>query len=940
MKKAISLLLAGAISLSMAIPTMATAEESVKIFVAPYGNDYNTGLLRTAAVKTPAKAQQRAREYAEAKKTTEIIFAEGVYQLDTTLTLTEADSGSSADAPVIWRAETGAEVAFTRGNELCADDFTAYDSNIYTVDLSQFLSSGETLTDPLIPTIYQGGEMADIGKTENILITDDDGNLKGEIPNGRNWTKNDMVWEAQPNGYTYSYSDVKITDGELSVTGYGYMMNVLEEVDEPGEYYIDIEAKTLYLYPEFDIDTEPVYVAVAGNTRTTNSKSGYDMIKLTGTEHIRFENIDFFCGTEKGFVISGADDVVIYNADIKGLGRIAVDASNTSNLVIAQADIGDLKSGGITIGGGDQYTLTSSNNVIRNSKIHDLGRMYKADLVYSHAKGINATGVGVTISHNEIYNMPNSAVVFSGNDHVIEYNKIYDVILNVWDAGAIYGGRSWTDIGTKINNNYIFRTKAALTSYDSIWLEARNEIAGTDTDQVAIYLDDLQSHITVEDNIIYNMSMAAMFGGGSYNTFRNNVVLDTRSGLFYDERGLGWGNRHLDMAYDQYQGQIYEKLKELTGEVIGTAPEEPTLAEPVAPTAPAEDADQTVLDQYELDLAQYNTDKKAYDSAWTTYNSQRNTWDAYVAKMAVNAEKWAENKDMWIEHYTGFGDMLQRVADFDEATSSEEQDYEYILALRAAGTDEAEAELAEIYAVRTPLLKTLCQPYGVTIENNYHSSIWADWAANDWAPEGAEGREQDEIWTVTMPNGKVTEWQYSPQYVEAYSRLSPYHVGPDVRTDMTYYQYVEPHNYIWTETKIYINDYDEYLRVNREDTDGMGAEIVDNGQSISFTYNLNGAISTSDGIGIATDTYQAASSDTNDYVNDSYAFDTIVAIYDNDSKLVDVQIQDDVYVYDGQNIEVKFDIPENAETGWNVKVMLWNSIVGMKPVSTRTLEVN
>jgi hypothetical protein len=53
-------------------------------------------------------------------------------------------------------------------------------------------------------------------------------------------------------------------------------------------------------------------------------------------------------------------------------------------------------------------------------------------------------GVGVKVSHNKMYDTPHNVILFGGNDHVMEYNLIYNAVTETGDAGAIYAGRDWT----------------------------------------------------------------------------------------------------------------------------------------------------------------------------------------------------------------------------------------------------------------------------------------------------------------------------------------------------------------------------------------------------------------------------------------------------------------------------------------------------------------
>ena len=43
---------------------------------------------------------------------------------------------------------------------------------------------------------------------------------------------------------------------------------------------------------------------------------------------------------------------------------------------------------------------------------------------------MNLSGIGNTVSHNEIYNAPHMGVYYTGNENVMEYNYIHDVVYN------------------------------------------------------------------------------------------------------------------------------------------------------------------------------------------------------------------------------------------------------------------------------------------------------------------------------------------------------------------------------------------------------------------------------------------------------------------------------------------------------------------------------
>ena len=331
----------------------------------------------------------------------------------------------------------------------------------------------------------------------------------------------------------------------------GLIMNALCELDAPGEYYIDTKENKLYYYPESSLDN--VYLATGARK---------NVISLNGAKNMKFENIDIFCTTGDGFNISNCNNITIYSSEIKGIGSGRVNgapygygiyAANTSNLLVTDCEVAETAENGISVSGGVQVTLTPSKNVITNTSVHDYAKLRKAG-----STGIQLGGVGATVSHCEVYNAPHQAITFSGNDHIIENNRIYNVLKETSDAGAIYCGRSWVGRGTVIRSNYIYNTRdvADYTVNDG------NEYWGG-TDKDAIYCDDLQSGITVSGNIVYNMARAYIFGGGSDNKLTDNIAIDCRRGVEYDQEGAaGWRYQHISPT-GTAGGNIYKELRNL-----------------------------------------------------------------------------------------------------------------------------------------------------------------------------------------------------------------------------------------------------------------------------------------------------------------------------------------------------------------------------------------
>jgi len=142
-------------------------------------------------------------------------------------------------------------------------------------------------------------------------------------------------------------------------------------------------------------------------------------------------------------------------------------------------------------------------------------------------------GVGNVVRHNEIYDLPHTAVFFWGNDHTIEYNEVHHVCMETGDAGAFYLGRDWTQRGSMIRHNYFHHLHGV-------------EGHGGFTDVMAIYLDDWASGTTIFGNIFYKAGRSIMIGGGRDNLVENNIIIDGQPAMHVDARGVGWAKYYFD----------------------------------------------------------------------------------------------------------------------------------------------------------------------------------------------------------------------------------------------------------------------------------------------------------------------------------------------------------------------------------------------------------
>ena len=345
-------------------------------------------------------------------------------------------------------------------------------------------------------------------------------------------------WATQKHEIEQIDSENNIIKVKKPYHGYGYAvgatfyaLNVFAMLESQiGSWFIDRKNEMLYIHP-YDRQ-EHIEVSICDNLFYGENLS-----------NLSFNNLSIAQCRFSAFCFENSKNISVKSVNIANVGDYAVVGINCTDFTVANCKI-ESTGGGITLHGGDNDNLISSNNTVSCTEITKIGRW---QAVYMPA--IDIAGVGAKITGNYIHDIPHIAILYSGNNHIIEHNEIARFCTETNDAGAIYCGRNISYYGIEINYNYI---------HDSQGLDGKGI--------TALYFDDFSASATCTENIIANVTNAVMIGGGHDFVFKNNIFSDCDF-FIIDSRGKEWTDAGLNTIQEsinnlknsQYRNNVWKK---------------------------------------------------------------------------------------------------------------------------------------------------------------------------------------------------------------------------------------------------------------------------------------------------------------------------------------------------------------------------------------------
>lgn len=538
----------------------------ITLYVSTRGDDAWSGTRATArGGDGPFATLERARDAIRALKGqgglprggVRVVLAPGVYRRTASFTLTADDSGTP-EAPIVYTGPTRGTAVLSGGQAL--NGFTPVTAPAISrrfdpavrdrvrqcdlraqqiTDFGELTSRGHGRTgDHLLAPLelFFRGHAMQLARWPNAGVWANDGWLvntlgtreaclgyTGDRP--RRWASDTDIWVHGFWGSEWHFTTQPVLridrdarriypSPAASIGGNDrfYVVNVLEELDTPGEYYLDRETGLLYFLPPATIRDGDAVVSLLRAP----------LLELHDVQHVSFERLTLTDTRASAARITGGRGVTLAGCTIRNTGTDGVRLLRGFDHRIISCDFTATGDCGVYVEAGDRAQLIPANHTVHNCHFFAVSRLGQT---YKGAVGVKWEGVmGLRLTHNLIHDLNHTGIFFFGNDIVMEDNELYNCVLQGDDAGAVYTGRDWTFQGNVFRHNYLHHNGSS----------GRHPVYGS----MGLYHDDAAGGTRVEDNIFAWVSKAVFAGGGINTRVENNYFIDCAPAYWIDERGV------------------------------------------------------------------------------------------------------------------------------------------------------------------------------------------------------------------------------------------------------------------------------------------------------------------------------------------------------------------------------------------------------------------
>ncbi len=486
------------------------ATNEIAIYCAPDGNDSAAGTIDAPLATLDAARQMVQKVKNQNPKTpVTVYFRGGEYNIKSTTVFDKYDSGTE-EAPITYKAYPGEQPIFYGATKVKISDFESLSKEemarvpeearayVAVADLKKLGINHLTAFDGFGGAYFnQATEFIEnIENTYIPFLFNNKEQLMAQYPNGverytsvtavhgtsgfsdsmqctidsagriANWVNAKHAVLQGRGAYGYSYSRVRIADIDpnteiittkdvfprgFSTNGQLQIANLLEELDVPGEYYIDTDELKLYFYPPYVDENVPMEVV----------SNEHRVVKMDDVSYVTFDGIDFHKHRAEIFELRNCDHISFLGCEFRNNAVMGIDTRYCTDILIDGCDFISMGSAGIRLD--ERYDshylrtddesvrtdLTPDNNVVNNCYFWDVARQ---GVMYTGA--IRVHGVGNKVTNCSMHDGRNSFIHFGGNETKILYNEMWQGVKCSLDMGMIYNGRNITHRGNETAYNY------------------------------------------------------------------------------------------------------------------------------------------------------------------------------------------------------------------------------------------------------------------------------------------------------------------------------------------------------------------------------------------------------------------------------------------------------------------------------------------------------
>jgi uncharacterized repeat protein (TIGR02543 family) len=318
-----------------------------------------------------------------------------------------------------------------------------------------------------------------------------------------------------------------------------FFENVLDELDTPGEYYVDKESGMLYFYPPQGTDMDGVELKIP--------KLRSYLVQMRNTSWLTLASLGLELGRNTGVSIEGGSHVTVdgcHIANIGGNSGITVGSYAYGGWMLAKhfaeqgrfqedepspeqnglfhtvknSTIRNIGGFGAVLHAGRVSTRESGHLLFENNVVLHTG-------VIDYWGGVDANGVGIRLLRNTVKFAPGFGMGLNGPDGEVAYNLICDVVSdpgqNDSSALGLHNGQiAW---GLSVHDNFIRDIQQTPAREWEAWTHPRMPI------RLAMYVDGYAPGAEITRNVVYNAPIGMSMPDNETfpSTYANNIFVDT-----------------------------------------------------------------------------------------------------------------------------------------------------------------------------------------------------------------------------------------------------------------------------------------------------------------------------------------------------------------------------------------------------------------------------